>query len=116
MIRMILEFNHTILREITSDKEEITIGRSDTNDLQIDNMAVSGTHAIMRKEADHYVLEDLKSTNGTCVNEEEISRWVLKEDDVITIGKHSLIISYKKAGLNIPDIEKTFDYKKEHLY
>ncbi len=116
MLRMILKFDNTVIKEITSDKEEITIGRSDASDVQIDNMAVSGTHARMLKETDHYVLEDLKSTNGTFVNEENVNRCALKENDVITIGKHSLTVSYKKAGTNIADLEKTYDYQKEHLY
>ncbi len=113
---MILKFDNTILKEITSDKEEITIGRSDANDLQIDNMAVSGAHARMLKETDNYVLEDLESTNGTFVNEEKVGRRALKENDVITIGKHTLTVFYKKAGTNMADLEMTYDYQKEHLY
>ena len=92
-MRLAPTFNDALLRQIESHQDEITIGRNADNDIQIDNMAVSGYHARILKDADHHSIEDLNSTNGTFVNEEKITTRVLKENDKITIGKHTLIVA-----------------------
>ena len=56
MLRILLKFDKRVLREIYSDAEEITIGRDAENDLQIDNIAVSGKHASITKGPDHYFI------------------------------------------------------------
>ena len=98
MLRILLKFNDAVLREIESGKEEITIGRDAENDIQIDNIAVSGEHARILKGPYHYLIEDLNSTNGTFVNEEKITKRVLEENDAITIGKHTLVVAFKEHG------------------
>jgi len=65
-----------------------------------------------------YVIEDLNSTNGTFVNENKITRRVLKANDVITIGKHSLVMIPKKGGVKaknliMTDIERTWKLDTE---
>jgi pSer/pThr/pTyr-binding forkhead associated (FHA) protein len=45
------------------------------------------------REGDHYVLEDLKSTNGTFVNEKPVARHTLLDGDVVLVGKHSLVFT-----------------------
>lgn len=90
----------------------VTIGRHDSNDIAIDNMAVSGKHARIDTVATTFVLTDLESTNGTFVNEQPITTHGLKNNDVILIGKHELIFDRSDleqkstAGDNIQD-EKT---------
>ncbi|MEW5804148.1 MAG: FHA domain-containing protein [bacterium] len=96
MLRIQLMFNNALLKEIDSDHEEITIGRNAGNDIQIDNLAVSGKHARIIKDLDHYYIEDLNSTNGTFVNREKISKKILETNDQITIGKHTLIVAIQK--------------------
>jgi len=113
MLRILLKFNDAVLREIETGKQEITIGRDAENDIQIDNIAVSGEHARILKGPDHYFIEDLNSTNGTFVNEEKITKRVLEENDAITIGKHTLVVAFKKHGgksqsVKISDIERTW--------
>ena len=66
-----LNYNNTVLKEIETGEYEISIGRNPDNDIQVDNLAVSGEHAkIIRGMTDYYI-EDLSSTNGTFVNGEE---------------------------------------------
>ncbi|NVM25552.1 MAG: FHA domain-containing protein [Desulfobacterales bacterium] len=118
MLRILLKFNEAVLREIESGKEQITIGRSAENDVQIDNIAVSGEHARIMKGPDHYFIEDLNSTNGTFVNEERITKRVLEENDAITIGKHTLVVAFKKhgdksQGGKISEIERTWRLETE---
>ena len=85
------------------------------NDIQIDNLAVSGEHAkIIRGMTDYYI-EDLSSTNGTFVNGEEVKKVPLKDNDEISIGKHTLLISLKDKkdkiqNLQLKNIEKTYRF------
>lgn len=91
MLRILLKFNDALLRVIETNKERITIGRNIKNDIQIDNLAVSNFHARVEKQLGHYFIEDLDSTNGIFVNDKKISKWGLKDNDTVTIGKHSLV-------------------------
>ena len=99
-------FNHNKIGEFVLDKEVMTIGRKDDNDIRIDNLAVSGHHAKLLTIFDDSFLEDLNSTNGTYVNGQSINKHALKNGDVITIGKHELRFLHtgKSAGA---DSEKT---------
>jgi FHA domain-containing protein/von Willebrand factor type A domain-containing protein len=67
-----------------------SIGRSRANDIQVEDVSVSGQHCRVRPEDGQFVLHDLKSTNGTLVNEKKIVRHVLAEGDVIRLGETSL--------------------------
>lgn len=73
------------------DRERLTIGRRPSNDLHIDNLAVSGCHAVVHRTGEGFVLEDVGSTNGTFVNEVPVQRHLLHSGDVIRVGKHELI-------------------------
>ena len=92
MLRIILKFNNTVLKELKIDQDEIIIGRDTGNDIQIDNIAVSREHARIIKGPNYYFIEDMSSKNGTFVNGKKIKKKFLKGDDEITIGKHSLQI------------------------
>lgn len=77
--------------------QSVNIGRLDSNDIVIENLAVSGHHAKIDWAGNGFLLTDLKSKNGTFVNEQlAISHW-LKNGDVITIGKHVLIFEYAEG-------------------
>lgn len=71
-------------------KERVTIGRLEANDIHLDNLAVSGEHAIVVTIGKDSFIEDLGSTNGTRVNGQEIKRYVLRDGDVIRLGKCQL--------------------------
>ena len=96
-MHIVLKFHESVIRQINSDKSEITIGRDPETDIQIDNISVSRVHAKILKEPKRYVLHDLSSTNGTFVNGKKIKKKSLKEDDVITIGKHTLLIDINNS-------------------
>jgi pSer/pThr/pTyr-binding forkhead associated (FHA) protein len=74
----------------------LTIGRRKNNDVIIENLAVSSHHAKIDSVADGFVLVDLKSKNGSFVNEQLINSHWLKNGDIISIGKHSLVFSYSE--------------------
>lgn len=82
--------------------QSLTIGRKETNDIPIENLAVSGHHAKVDSVGDGYLLTDLQSKNGSFVNKELVSSHWLKEGDHILIGKHTLIFTYDE-GEDKPD-------------
>ncbi len=96
MLTIELKFNDAVLKTIETDKEVITIGRNVKNDIQIDNLSVSKQHARIVKRQGKYFIEDMKSTNGTYLNEKKIAKKKLANNDVITIGKHTLLAILEK--------------------
>lgn len=93
MPKLILKFDERELQECAVGKHPVSIGRLPDNMIVIDNPAVSGRHARVFREGNHYVVEDLKSTNGTFVNEKPIARHTLLDGDMVLVGKHSLVFS-----------------------
>ncbi len=90
MAKLILSVDGTILKEISLAKERTTLGRKPHNDIQVDNLAVSGEHAAIITILNDSFIEDLNSTNGTLVNGKPIKKHFLQNNDVIEIGKHKL--------------------------
>ncbi|MBT8350415.1 MAG: FHA domain-containing protein, partial [Deltaproteobacteria bacterium] len=68
MIKILLKSNQKVLKTFETDKDKITIGRFKSNDIHINNPAVSRQHAQIIKNQNNYLIEDLKSTNGTYLN------------------------------------------------
>jgi pSer/pThr/pTyr-binding forkhead associated (FHA) protein len=95
-----------VLKEIGLDKERMTIGRRPSNDIQIDNLAISGEHAAVVTILDDSFLEDLNSTNGTLVNGQPIKKHFLKNGDVVELGKYKLKYIVEVAPQPIHDFEK----------
>ena len=92
MLKLEIKFKDKVLKVIETDQSEICIGRSNNNDIVIDNLAVSKEHAKIFKLPDGYGLVDLDSTNGTLLNDKDIRKAKLAPQDVLTIGKHTIEI------------------------
>lgn len=90
MAKLIFSLDGAFLGEFALDKEKTTIGRRATNDIHIDNLAVSGQHALIALIGNDAFLEDLDSTNGTIVNGKTIKKQILQHGDVIELGKYQL--------------------------
>jgi predicted component of type VI protein secretion system len=88
--KLSLKFHDKVLQEVALSGGVVTIGRQPDNLLRIDNPIVSGHHAKIFWENNHYVLEDNESFNATYLNDRRISRAVLSDGDVIVIGKHRI--------------------------
>ena len=92
MAKLYLKFESSVLKEVpVGQKGVVTIGRLPDNVLQVDNLAVSGHHCKIYWEADHYVIEDNSSLNGTYVNNQRVTKQVLKDNDSVLVGKHVVI-------------------------
>lgn len=98
MAKLTLSFNDQVISEFELDKEQMTLGRKPDNDIQIDNLAVSGYHARILTILNDSFLEDRNSTNGTYVNGALIKKHALQNGDVISIGKHTLTYSNQVAS------------------
>ena len=90
MAKLILSMDGLVLKEIPFTKERTTIGRKPHNDIQIDNLAVSGEHAVIVTILNDSFLEDLGSTNSTLVNGNTVKKHFLQNSDVVELGKYKL--------------------------
>lgn len=109
MAKLILSMDNLVLKEIALTKERTTIGRKPHNDIQIDNLAVSGEHAVVVTILQDSFLEDIGSTNGTLVNGQPIKKHFLQNNDIIELGKYKLkYVNEAAAGqAKAADFEKT---------
>jgi len=82
--------------ELHANQGAVSIGREAGNAIQVDDHEVSRRHAEIRRVGDGYVLGDLKSSNGTFVNDARIERSELSSGDRIRLGRTILI--YAKDG------------------
>lgn len=106
--KLILSMDGAVIREYPLDKERITIGRKERNDIAIDNLAVSGEHAAIVTIMHDSFLEDLDSTNGLEVNGTPTKKHFLQNNDVIGIGKYRLKYISDQVTQSVPaDFEKT---------
>ena len=96
MAKVLLKFKEAAIREIPLDQDVITIGRKADNDIVIDNQAVSGYHARIKKEGQSLFIEDANSLNGTYINGQKISKGELHNGDVVLIGVHTLDVILEK--------------------
>ena len=97
MPRLILRLDGRVL-ERCAVGAVVTIGRLPDNTIAIDSPAVSGHHACASLEGEHFVLEDLESTNGTFVNDRRVTRHTLQDGDVVQIGDHILVFDAEHGG------------------
>lgn len=106
--KLVLSMDGLVLKEIPINKERMTIGRKPHNDIQIDNLAISGEHSAIVTILNDSFLEDLNSTNGTLVNGTQVKKHFLQNGDVIELGKYKLkFINEKPANSDATDFEKT---------
>jgi pSer/pThr/pTyr-binding forkhead associated (FHA) protein len=90
MPKMIVSIDEVVIKEVQLTKDRTTLGRRPYNDIVIDNLAVSGEHAVIHMGASEVVLEDLNSTNGTYVNGKAIKKQPLQNGDGIEVGKYRI--------------------------
>ncbi|WP_057832096.1 FHA domain-containing protein [Colwellia sp. TT2012] len=93
MVYLALSVEDVIINKWPLVEGVLLIGRASSNDIQINDAAVSSKHARLITEPDPYIdgqlityIEDLASTNGTELNGNKVSRERLNHDDMVTIG------------------------------
>src|SRR3954465_2311245 len=108
MPKMIVSIDGVVIKEVQLPKDRTTLGRRPYNDIVIDNLAVSGEHAVLQLTDDEVFLEDLNSTNGTYVNGKAVKKQLLQNNDTVEIGKYKIKYINEAAG---PTFEKTMILK-----
>lgn len=93
-----------------------TIGRKHSNDIVIDNPAVSGSHARVESVSTTFVLRDLDSTNGTFFNNEKITLHNLRHNDVIIIGNHKLAFDFSDMANVKPTVPDSYEVDKTRIF
>ena len=104
MPRMIVSIDSVVIKEVKLTKERTTLGRRPYNDIVIDNLAVSGEHAVIHMADDGVEIEDVGSTNGTYVNAKAVTRQELRNGDIVEVGKYKIRFLQEAEGENF---EKT---------
>ena len=108
MPKMIVSIDGVVIKEVQLTKDRTTLGRRPYNDIVIDNLAVSGEHAVLQMTGNEVYLEDLNSTNGTYVNGKAVKKQLLQNSDTVEIGKYKIKYINEAAG---PTFEKTMILK-----
>src|SRR6476661_2571265 len=90
MPKMIVSIDGVVIKEVQLTKDRTTLGRRPYNDIVIDNLAVSGEHAILQMTGNEVHLEDLGSTNGTYINGKAVKKQLLQNNDTVEIGKYKI--------------------------
>jgi len=109
MAKLILKFANEVIDHIDLRQGDMKIGRRPGTDIQIDNLAVSGEHANLFTIGEDTFIQDLGSTNGTFVNNKQITKHHLRNGDTVSIGKHTLVyVADEDAGSDVTeDFSKT---------
>lgn len=90
MPTLVISIDGAVIKEVQLTKERTTLGRRPYNDIVIENLAVSGEHAVLTISGGKVSIEDLRSTNGTYVNGRAIQKQDLLNGDLLDIGRYKI--------------------------
>jgi predicted component of type VI protein secretion system len=87
---------------------EMTVGRLEDNQIQLEHASVSGHHAVLTLDEQDYALKDLDSTNGSRVNGEKITTQKLRRNDIVRLGNIELLYDSENAppGRPMPSLSE----------
>jgi hypothetical protein len=103
MSKLVVSLDGVVIKEVQITKDKTTLGRRPYNDIVIDNLAVSGEHAVLQMVGNDVFIEDLNSTNGTYINGKAVKKQLLAHNDTVEIGKYKI----KYLGDESSEYEKT---------
>ena len=109
MPKIIVSIDGVVIKEVQLTKDRTSLGRRPFNDIVIDNLAVSGEHAVLQMSGGEVHVEDLNSTNGTYVNGKAVKKQLLQNSDMVEIGKYKIkyVDEAVKAGFEKTMMMKT---------
>lgn len=93
MPTLTISLDGVALKEIALSQPRTTLGRRPYNDIVVDNLAVSGEHAVLVQKPQGLELIDLNSTSGTYVNGKALASALLQPDDLIEIGRYQMRVT-----------------------
>jgi FHA domain-containing protein len=107
MGKLVVSLDNVVIKEFQITKERTTLGRRPYNDIVIDNLAVSGEHAVLTAAQSDVFIEDLNSTNGTYINGKAVKKQLLAHNDTVEVGKYKIKFMVEDGT----DYEKTMIMK-----
>jgi pSer/pThr/pTyr-binding forkhead associated (FHA) protein len=107
MAKLVVSLDGVVIKEVQLTKDKTTLGRRPYNDIVIDNLAVSGEHAVLQMVGNEVFIEDQNSTNGTYINGRAVKKQLLQHNDTVEIGKYKI----KYLVEDSTDYEKTMILK-----
>jgi hypothetical protein len=107
MGKLVVSLDGVVIKEVQITKDKTTLGRRPYNDIVIDNLAVSGEHAVLQMVGADVFIEDLNSTNGTYINGKAVKKQLLAHNDTVEVGKYKI----KFMSEDGTDYEKTMIMK-----
>lgn len=107
MAELIVKYDDKVIERIVTEKKRLSIGRTKENDIVLENRGVSRKHAMLEFNDNAAIVIDNESLNGTFVNNRKISEEILRDEDIITIGKYSL--TYHSLSSQETDAGADFD-------
>lgn len=107
MGKLVVSLDGVVIKEVQITKDKTTLGRRPYNDIVIDNLAVSGEHAVLQMVGADVFIEDLNSTNGTYINGKAVKKQLLTHNDTVEIGKYKIKYLVDEGA----DYEKTMILK-----
>lgn len=95
-------------KKLTLNKDRLTIGKRDNNDIVVTDKTVSRKHCEIVYEAEAFLLRDCESTNGTFLNGSKVKEAYLSPADVIKLGSTQLefIVFDEKVSIEPSDKEE----------
>ena len=112
MGKLVVSLDGVVIKEVQITKDKTTLGRRPYNDIVIDNLAVSGEHAVLQMVGSDVFIEDLNSTNGTYINGKAIKKQLLTHNDTVEIGKYKIKYLVEESN----DYEKTLIMRPGSAY
>ncbi len=107
MEKLVILNNNDTLQDFPLEQRRVELGRDSTNDICLGDQSVSRHHASLVRIYTEYYLEDHRSTNGTRLNGQDIKKHMLKNGDVIEIGKYRLKYKKQQETSDENDLDRT---------
>jgi pSer/pThr/pTyr-binding forkhead associated (FHA) protein len=103
--RLVISQGDALMQVVTINKEAMTIGRRPYNDVCLDDLTVSGEHAVVRTINGERFILDLNSRNGCVVNSIAVEKQLLVDGDIIDIGAFRLKFVIERQNPELSRIE-----------
>ncbi len=107
MAKLIIKIDNEVIDHVELRQGDMKIGRKPGCDIFLDNLSVSGEHANIFTIGEDSFIQDLNSTNGTFINNKRITKHYLRNGDIITIGKYTLVYMTEPSETRTMDFAKT---------
>ena len=91
MAKFTVFFKDKAIHSANFDSGVVHFGRDDTNDVVVDSLAVAPAHAVAVVKDGNWIIRQLNEKFPLVVNNQAVKDWTLKNNDIINLGKHSII-------------------------